>query len=43
MIIVLYAPNLRGVADVNLEYCGNCIKISQGVLPKPIVDRKSVV
>jgi hypothetical protein len=33
MIIVLNAPSLRGVSDVSLEYCGNCIKISQGVLP----------
>ena len=33
MIIVLNAPSLRGVSGVSLEYRGNCIKISQGVLP----------
>jgi hypothetical protein len=33
MIIVLNSLGLRGVSDVTLEYRGNCIKISQGVLP----------
>ena len=33
MIIVLNSLGLRGVSDVSLEYRGNCIKISQGVLP----------
>ena len=33
MIIVLNSLDLRGVSDVSLEYRGNCIKISQGVLP----------
>ena len=33
MIIVLKSLGLRGVSDVSLEYRGNCIKISQGVLP----------
>ena len=33
MIIVLNSLGLRGVSDVNLGYRGNCIKISQGVLP----------
>jgi len=30
---VVNAPSLKGVSDVSLEYRGNCIKISQGVLP----------
>ena len=33
MIIVLNSLGLRGVSDVSLNYRGNCIKISWGVLP----------
>jgi len=37
MIIVLNSLGLRGVSGVSLEYRGNCIKISQGVLPTDTV------
>ena len=44
MIIVLNAPSLRGVSDVNLEYRGNCIKISQGMLlTGTVVTRRDTV